>query len=123
MDLVERSRWSSAISACCIFGCLVLLRYVIGCIDPLRVDIHGGRKIVDAALESLAANFARKRAYTELLVHDGLDGILVVAEKAWEQVREGIALLGALGLARTLSFTHCRGGFGLECRIDEDDGR
>jgi hypothetical protein len=92
---------------------------------------RSGFLTVDAALESLAANFARKRAYAKLLVHDGLDGILVIAEEAWEQVREGIALqrssqsdgamycslggsdlLGALRLARTLSFAHCRGGVG-----------
>ena len=61
-------------------------------VDPVRVHVHGGREVVDAGLELLAADFAVQLAVAELLVELDDDCFLVVAEEARKGRGEGFAL-------------------------------
>lgn len=75
---------------CFLGGCL--LRHVLTRVDPIRVDINGGRQVVDACLEPLAAYFAMKVANAGFLIEFYLDGLFVVAEEAGEVDRKRFSL-------------------------------
>lgn len=71
-----------------------LLRDVLARVDPVRVDVDGGREVVDARLEPLAAHLAVQVPDAGLLVELDLDRLFVVAEQAGEGRCKGFSLVG-----------------------------
>jgi hypothetical protein len=73
-------------------GCL--LRNCVACIDPIGIHVDGRAEVVDAGLESLAADLTLQVADTRLLLDGDADGLFVVAEEALERRREFFLLRG-----------------------------
>ena len=83
-----------------------VLSYTFASIDPIRVHVNRGRKIIDVALKFLAADFAVKVTDACFFVQLHLHRLFVVTEEAGELCVERTSFLGAGWLARgLLSFT------------------
>jgi len=70
----------------------VFLSYRVASINPISINVDGGREIINGALELLVANLAGQLANAGFLIELNSDRFLVVTEQAWERRGEGLVL-------------------------------